>query len=122
MYDLAVDQESQKLINEFWAQGKIVSAVCHGSAALINVKLPNGEHLVKGKAVSGFTNLEEDLVEMSQYMPFMLETELNKSSGGKFVKADEPWTEKVVVVGKLITGQNPQSAKAIGATIVKAVG
>ncbi len=119
--DLAVDAQSHQLINEFWAKGKIVSAVCHGPAAFVNVKLPSGEHLLQGRTVTGFTNAEEEQVKLAQYMPFMLETELDKASGGKFVKADALWAEKVVADGKLITGQNPASAKGIGAAIVQAV-
>ncbi|KAK4214285.1 class I glutamine amidotransferase-like protein [Rhypophila decipiens] len=121
MFDLAVDPVSQKIIAEFASKGKVVSAVCHGPAAFVNIKLPNGEHLLQGKEVTGFSNAEEDIMKLSQAMPFMLEDKLNDASGGKFVKADEPWGEKVVVAGKVITGQNPASAKAVGEAIVKAV-
>jgi len=121
MFDLAVDSVSQKVIAEFASKGKIVSAVCHGPAAFVDVKLPGGEHLLQGKEVTGFSNLEEDQVQLSSAMPFLLETKLNEVSGGKFVKAAEPWGEKVVVDGKIITGQNPASAKAVGEAIVKAV-
>ncbi|KAH8900159.1 DJ-1/PfpI family protein [Thozetella sp. PMI_491] len=121
MWDLADDADSQQLINEFWAQGKVVSAVCHGPAVLVNVKLPGGESLIAGKGVTGFSNVEEEQVGLLQAMPFPLETRLNEVSGGRYVKADEPWGEKVVVDGKLITGQNPSSAKAIGEAIVKAL-
>ncbi len=71
--------------------------------------------------MTGFSNAEEDMAQLSQFMPFMLEDKLNEASGGKFVKAADPWAEKVVVDGRLITGQNPASAKAIGEAILKAI-
>ena len=87
------------------------SAVCHGPAAIADVKLSNGKYLIEGHQVTGFSNSEEDGVGLSKYMPFMLEDVLKKNSGGKYVKAEQDWGEKVVVEngGKLITGQNPAS-------------
>lgn len=120
MFDLAVDPVSQQVIASFADSGKIVSAVCHGPAALVNVKLANGEALVKGKQVTAFSDAEENIMGTSEVMPFMLETKLVEA-GAEFSKADEPWGAKVVVDGKLITGQNPASAKGIGEAIVKAL-
>jgi putative intracellular protease/amidase len=120
MYDLVDDADSIKLIQEFWAAGKIVSAVCHGPAALLKVEV-DGERLVKGREVTGFTDAEEDQVQLSSVMPFLLETELRKA-GANYVKADEPWGVKVVTDGKLITGQNPASGKAVGEAIAQALG
>lgn len=122
MFDLANDTESQQLIREFYEKNKVVSAVCHGPAALANVKLSDGSYLIKDQEVTGFTNAEEDQAGLSSAMPFMLETQL-ETNGGKFVKAD-PWAPKVVSSGKankLITGQNPASAGPIGEAILKAV-
>ena len=123
MFDLAKDETSHKLINEFWAHNKIVSAVCHGPAALAYVKLPSGKYLLEGEEVTGFSNAEEDQVQLSSVMPFMLEDQLNEASGGKFVKAGEPWGLKVVVSGggRIITGQNPASAGPIGQAIYDAI-
>lgn len=120
MFDLAVDPASQKLIAEFASKGKVVGAVCHGPAALINVRLPDGRHLLEGKRVTGFTNQEEEQVGLTSVVPFSLEDELKKNSKG-FEAAAEPWGEKVVVDGKLITGQNPASSKAVGEAILKAI-
>jgi putative intracellular protease/amidase len=119
MFDQAKDETSHKLINEFWAHNKIVSAVCHGPAALAYVKLPSGEYLLSGQAVTGFSNAEEDQVQLSSAMPFALETQLNTASGGKFVKAEAAWGPKVVVSGggRIITGQNPASAAPVGQAI-----
>ncbi|KAM0260069.1 hypothetical protein ACHAQJ_002993 [Trichoderma viride] len=122
MFDLAVDRQPQELNNEFWAQGKIISAVCHGSAALINVKLPNREHLIKDKTVTGFSNEEEiAIAQLAKFMSFMLESKLHKASGVKFVKANETWAEKVVVEGKLVAGENLGSSKAISQDVIRAV-
>lgn len=123
MYDLATDPTSHKLINEFYAANKIVSAVCHGPAALIGVKLPSGEFLISGSKVTGFSNTEETTVGLMEAMPFSLEDKLNEASGGNFVKASEDWGEKVVVEkgGKLITGQNPASATGVGKAIYEAI-
>ena len=78
MYDLATDAKSIQLIKEFFENGKIVGAICHGSAALVNVKLSDGSYLVADTEVTGFSNDEEDEIKLSEFMPFMLETELNK--------------------------------------------
>ncbi|KIW18086.1 hypothetical protein PV08_02373 [Exophiala spinifera] len=123
MYDLATNADSIQLIKEFFESGKIVSAICHGSAALVNVKLSDGSYLVADTEVTGFSNDEEDQIKLSEFMPFMLETELNKRTGGKYVKADKPWGECVVVSkgGRLITGQNPFSAEATGKALVEAI-
>lgn len=123
MFDLATDATSHKLINEFYDAGKVVSAVCHGPAALAKVKLSNGKFLLDGQRVTGFSNDEEDAVQLTPFMPFMLEDALNEASGGNYVKADQPWAEKVVVAadGRLITGQNPGSATGVGQAIYDAI-
>ncbi|KAK7221408.1 hypothetical protein V2G26_009411 [Clonostachys chloroleuca] len=120
MFDLATDADSIKLVQEFVAAGKPVAAVCHGPAAFANVKLPNGEYLVKGKTVTGFTNAEEDAMQMTSAMPFLLEDAL-VNAGAKFVKT-EPWGEKVVTDGLVITGQNPASAAGVGKAILQSLG
>jgi len=119
MYDLAVDPDSQQLIAEFAAKGKVVSAVCHGPAAFVNVRLPGGKHLLEGKKVTGFSNAEEEQVGLASVVPFLLEDALKKNS--KAYEVAEPWAEKVVVDGKLITGQNPASSKAVGEAVLKAI-
>ncbi|KAI1849619.1 hypothetical protein JX265_007957 [Neoarthrinium moseri] len=123
MFDLATDKDSIALINEFVAAGKPVSAVCHGPAVFTNVVLPSGKHLVDGKEVTGFSNVEEDQAQMTKLMPFLLETKLGEV-GGVYKKAAEPWGPLVLSVdgGKLITGQNPASAKGVGEAIAKAIG
>jgi putative intracellular protease/amidase len=123
MYDLATDEDSQALIREFWESGKVVGAICHGSAALLNVKLSDGSHLVADAPVTGFSNAEEDMIKLSQYLPFMLETELDNRTGGGFEKAESDWASHVAVAkgGRLITGQNPASSEAWGKAILGAI-
>lgn len=119
MFDLANDATSQGLIRDFWEQGKVVSAVCHGPIALANVKLSDGSYLVNGSPVTGFTNAEEDQAELTAAMPFLLEDVLKKN-GGQFENA-EPWGAKVVLgkEGRLLTGQNPASGAGLGKAIAE---
>lgn len=119
MYDLVTDADSIKLIEEFYNAGKPVAAVCHGPIVFRDVKI-NGEPLVKGRNVTGFTNDEEDQAQLTEAMPFLLETEL-RNKGANFDKA-QPWAEKVVVDGLIISGQNPASAQGVGEAIAKAIG
>ncbi|KAJ5119721.1 hypothetical protein N7448_010390 [Penicillium atrosanguineum] len=127
MFDLTSDATSIKLIEAFAAAKKPVAAVCHGPCVFLNTKGPSGKPLIAGAQVTGFSNEEEDQAQLSSAMPFMLETELEKVSGGHFVKAAEPWGEKIVVAktevgGDLITGQNPASATGVGEAILKSLG
>ena len=116
MWDFHNSEVLNNLAANIYEKGGVVAAVCHGPAALVNIKLSNGKYLINGKNVTAFTNKEEDIVQLSSQMPFMLETELIKK-GAKF-SSSQPWKEKVVVDGRLITGQNPASAGALGIQIV----
>ncbi|KAI9823070.1 MAG: hypothetical protein M1819_001518 [Sarea resinae] len=119
MFDLVKDSDSLALIKEFYSSNKIVAAVCHGPAALLHAQDSDGKSLIGSYPVTGFSNTEETQVGVLEQMPFSLEDELNKTSGGHYVKAADPWGEKVVVArdGRLITGQNPASAKGVGEAI-----
>ena len=108
LWDLAVDENSIALIETFIKQNKPVAFVCHSPAALKNVKI-DGEYLVKGKTVTGFTNTEEDAVGLTDIVPFLVEDAL-KANGGHFEKAAD-WESYVVEDGLLITGQNPASSE-----------
>ncbi|KYK57208.1 ThiJ/PfpI family protein [Drechmeria coniospora] len=120
MYDLVDDKHSMALIEEFYEAGKIVSAVCHGPIVFRGVKV-DGRPLLDGRTVTGFTNEEEELMQLADAMPMLLEDELKKI-GANFVRSDKAWEENVVVDGRIITGQNPASAKAIAEALVKALG
>jgi len=117
MWDLADDTNSIALIEDFYKNNKPVSFVCHAPAALIKVKAPNGDPLVKGKAVTGFSNIEEDAVQLTSIVPFSLEDELKKL-GGKYSSGSH-WESYVQQDGLLITGQNPASSEAVAKLLVK---
>ena len=108
LWDLAVDKNSINLIETFVKQDKPVAFVCHSPAALKNVKI-DGEYLVKGKTVTGFTNSEEDAVGLTDVVPFLVEDAL-KANGANYEKAAD-WESFVVEDGLLITGQNPASSE-----------
>jgi putative intracellular protease/amidase len=108
LWDLAVDKDSISLIETFVQQDKPVAFVCHSPGALKNVKV-DGEYLVKGKTVTGFTNSEEDAVGLTDVVPFLVEDVL-KANGGDYQKAND-WESYVVEDGLLITGQNPASSE-----------
>jgi putative intracellular protease/amidase len=109
LWDLSNDANSIQLIQNFWAAKKPVATVCHAPAVLLNVKDENGEPLVKGKRVTGFTNTEEEAVQLTTVVPFLLEDELKKRGGNYSKKQD--WASYVVKDGLLITGQNPASSE-----------
>ncbi|SHF99420.1 type 1 glutamine amidotransferase domain-containing protein [Flavisolibacter ginsengisoli] len=110
LWDLTKDTDSIKLIQDFWSAKKPVAAVCHAPSVLLNVKDEKGEPLVKGKKVTGFTNSEEEAVQLTKVVPFLLEDEL-KNKGGQYSKKED-WASYVVKDGLLITGQNPASSEA----------
>jgi len=108
LWDLSKDEDSIKLIETFNAAKKPIGFVCHAPAALKNVKAENGEPLVKGKKVTGFTNTEEEAVQLTEVVPFLVEDML-KENGGIYSKAGD-WEEYAIIDGNLITGQNPASS------------
>ncbi|KAI1827366.1 ThiJ/PfpI family protein [Xylaria intraflava] len=122
MFDLVDDADSIAVIEEFAAAGKVVAAVCHGPIVLVNAKTKDGKALLAGKDATGFSNAEEDAAGSSWYMPFLLEDRM-RAVGAKFQKADQLFGEFVRVSdgGKLITGQNPGSSRAVGEAILKEI-
>lgn len=116
MWDLVSDENSIKLIEAFWEQGKAVAAVCHAPAVLLNARL-GGKPLVEGRAVTGFTNSEEAGVELTEVVPFLLEDELQKK-GANYEKGDD-WQPFVIQDGLLLTGQNPASSEPVAKALVK---
>jgi putative intracellular protease/amidase len=112
MWDFPDSASAQKAIREIDAAGGIVSAVCHGPAALVNARRADGSLLVAGKRVAAFTNSEEEEVESTHVVPFLLASTLIER-GAQHQNAPN-WADNVVVDGRLITGQNPQSAAHLG--------
>jgi putative intracellular protease/amidase len=111
LWDLAESEVSAQLIEDFYTTGKPVSFVCHAPAALKNVKNADGEALVKGKEVTGFTNSEEELVKLTDVVPFLVEDML-KEKGAIYSKAGD-FEEYALEDGLLITGQNPASSEKV---------
>ena len=109
LWDLAEDANSIALIETMYAAGKPVAAVCHAPAVLRHASAKDGSPLVRNKTVTGFSNSEEEAVQLSQVVPFLLEDEL-KAKGANYSKADD-WHPHTVVDGMLITGQNPASSE-----------
>lgn len=112
MWDFKDNAQLASIAASIYENGGVVSAVCHGPAGLVNVKLSGGNYLVDGKRVSAFTNEEEEAVGLTNVVPFLLETAL-KERGAIFEKSPN-FQEKVVVDGRLVTGQNPASAEGVG--------
>jgi putative intracellular protease/amidase len=108
LWDLANDKHSIHLIESAYAAGKPVAFVCHAPGVLRNVKAKDGTPIVKGKHVTGFSNAEEDAVQLTSVVPFLVEDEL-KRLGGLYAKGPD-WSSFVLVDGNLITGQNPASS------------
>jgi putative intracellular protease/amidase len=110
MWDLPDNPASVALIEAFVKADKPVGAVCHAPVALVNVRGRDGEYLVKGKRVTGFSNSEEEAVGLTAVVPFLLEDRL-KERGGIYSNGPD-WAPYVQVDGKLVTGQNPASSEA----------
>lgn len=108
LWDLAEDQHSQSLIETFAASDRPVGAVCHAPAVFRHTKAANGQPLVAGKAVTGFTNTEEDAVGLTAIVPFLIEDML--TANGAHYRKGEDWASFVITDGKLVTGQNPASS------------
>ncbi|ULQ50770.1 type 1 glutamine amidotransferase domain-containing protein [Flavihumibacter fluvii] len=119
LWDLANDADSIALIETFNQQQKPVALVCHAPAALVKVKGQDGQPLVKGKAVTGFSNTEEAAVQLTDVVPFLLEDELSKLGG--LYKKGADWGAFVQQDGNLITGQNPASSAPAAELVLKAL-
>ncbi|MFK0166629.1 type 1 glutamine amidotransferase domain-containing protein [Rhizobium sp. NPDC090279] len=116
MWDFADSEAVQKVIREIWETGGIVSAVCHGPAALVNATLSDGSYLVAGKRLAAFTDEEEAEVNYTKVVPYLLATTLKQR--GALHQPAPNWSENVVTDGRLITGQNPASAHGVGQALV----
>jgi putative intracellular protease/amidase len=119
LWDLHNDSDSIALIEGFISAGKPVATVCHAPAALLKAKGQNGDPLVKGKKVTGFSNSEEAAVALTDVVPYLLEDQL-VALGGVYQKVED-WNPLAVVDGLLITGQNPASSEAVAEALVKAI-
>ncbi|QDG54860.1 type 1 glutamine amidotransferase domain-containing protein [Persicimonas caeni] len=119
MWDLAETPELAKTAAAVYESGGVVGAVCHGPVGLVNIELSDGSYLVAGKKVAAFTNEEERAVELEEVVPFLLQDKLEER-GAEFVEG-EKFKENVVVDERLVTGQNPASAKAAAEAMVEEI-
>ena len=119
LWDLANDTTSIALIEKFNAQEKPIAFVCHAPAALKGVKDSNGNPLVKGKRVTGFTNTEEAAVQLTDIVPFLVEDMLNEN-GGIYSKKED-WAAYAIQDGHLITGQNPASSELVAEKLLESL-
>lgn len=117
LWDLVQDTNSIALIEAFQQQGKPMALVCHAPCALLKVKLPNGDLLIKDRKVTGFSDTEEAQVKLINVVPFLLEDELKKA-GAHYSKGPD-WGVYVQTDGLLITGQNPSSSAAAATALLK---
>lgn len=120
-FDFPGSQPLARLTAQLYEAEKIVSAVCHGPAGLLNVQLSSGKALLDGKKVTGFSWAEEGLAQRAQAVPFSLEDELQKR-GAHYEKALLPFVKHVVEDGHLITGQNPTSAGGVAEAVIRQLG
>lgn len=116
MWDFPENDDINHISRIIYENDGVVGAVCHGPAALLNIKLSNGSHLIKDKKIGGFSNAEEESIELTNVVPFSLEDELKKA-GGIYECADL-WQKHIVVDQRLVTGQNPASATGVANAMI----
>lgn len=119
LWDLAGDARSVALIEDAANQGKVIGAVCHGPAVFRDALDGDGSPLVSGRRVTGFSNSEEEGVQLTSVVPFLVEDMLMEK-GGEYSKGDD-WSSYVVTDRRLITGQNPASGEAAAEAVLDAL-
>jgi putative intracellular protease/amidase len=117
LWDLADDKQSISLIESFYSEGKPLGLVCHAPGVLRHTKSTDGVPLVSGKRVTGFSNSEEEAVQLTKVVPFLVEDMLKEREGQYSKGAD--WGSHVEVDGNLVTGQNPASSEAVASEVIK---
>ena len=117
MWDFPDNKGLAEIAAKIYESGGYVSAVCHGPAGLLNIKLNDGSLLIKERNITSFTNQEEILNGTQNIVPFMLQSALTEK--GADFHADKPWSDHVVVDGRVVTGQNPMSALSLGKKLLE---
>ena len=117
LWDLAEDDKSIALIKTAYEQDKVIGAVCHAPAVFKNVFIKPDQNIVGGREVTGFSNTEEDAVQLTNIVPFLLEDML-KQNNARYSRGDD-WAPHIVVDGKLITGQNPASSEGAAKAVLQ---
>lgn len=115
MVDMPQDPTLKKVIKDAYERQSVIGAVCHGPVSLLNVKLSDGTFLLKGKNIVSFTNEEEENYAIAD-VPFLLETALTDQ--GAIFHAAKPWLANSIADGRLVTGQNPASAKGVAEKMI----
>lgn len=121
MWDMPDNATSIALVEQFLRANKPVGAVCHAPVALVNVRRADGQPLVSGKRVTGFTNSEESAVGLTEVVPFLLEDRL-RERGGEFSRSEQDFGAHVVVDDRLVTGQNPASSAPAARELLNLLG
>lgn len=116
MFDFPGDPDIQNIIAYYKDDGRVISAVCHGPAAFADAKTKDGKFLVDGIKITGFTNEEEEAMNLTEEMPFLLQSKLS-SNGAGFVEGT-PMEENVVTSANFVTGQNPASAQGVAEAVI----
>jgi putative intracellular protease/amidase len=116
MWDLPVDANVARIVEQAYAQGKVIGAVCHGVAGLVSARQADGRAIVAGRRVNSFTNQEEQAAGLTEVVPFLLESRLTEL-GGLFEKAPN-WSSFAVNDGQLVTGQNPASSAQVATQVL----
>ncbi|SFK94742.1 type 1 glutamine amidotransferase domain-containing protein [Pseudovibrio ascidiaceicola] len=120
LWDLVDNTASISLIEQLYSAGKPVGVVCHASAALVNAKAADGSALVNGKKVTGFSNTEEDAVQLTDVVPLLVEDALQEK--GAIYEKGADWGSFILEDGNLISGQNPASSEAAAKAILARLG
>jgi len=117
MWDFPENQAIAEIARKIYEANGIISAVCHGPAGLINIKLSNGKYLVDGKRINAFTNEEEVAVQLDEVVPFLLESKLIER--GAIFEKSGLWQKHVASDQRVVTGQNPASAHGVGEAVLR---
>src|SRR5690606_30387082 len=119
MWDFPDNPHIQRITADVHDRGGVIAAICHGPAALVNVKNAEGIHLVEGKRMAAFTDAEERAVRRENIVPFLLESKLKERGAQVLAAAD--FSDNVVIDRRLVTGRNPASARRLGEAIREAL-
>lgn len=118
MWDFPNNLTLQSITRQIYENGGMVSAVCHGVSGLLNVKLSDGLPLIGNRQITGFSNIEEKLVRLDEEVPFLLEDALRQKNA-LYSKGFIPFLPYIEVDERLVTGQNPLSARKVGRKVME---
>ncbi|HEY9100441.1 type 1 glutamine amidotransferase domain-containing protein [Chitinimonas sp.] len=120
MWDFRDSAALKRTAEAIYRQGGVVASVCHGAAGLINLQAEDGTPLIAGRRITGFSNLEETLSGVKDQVPYSLQTEL-EAKGARYEKSLLPFGSFALIDGRIVTGQNPGSSKAVAQALLSAL-